>query len=201
VPPTYVNGKLLIASSGGDSGFSSIAMALDAKTGRVLWHFNLIPASPKEPGYDTWAHPIPWNGGAAVWAVAPVDPKLGLVYFSTGNPIPYSGYLRGAGKEYYTDGLLALHVDTGKVAWFFQTVHHDLWCYDQTQNGVLFDMTVNGKMRHAVAVGNKDLLVYILDRATGKPIIPVHEVPVPQYDLQHSYATQPIPDTDPVAPV
>jgi alcohol dehydrogenase (cytochrome c) len=201
MPPTYANGKIFMASSGGDSGFSSIAFALDAKTGRVLWHFNLIPAGKKEPGYDTWAHPIPWNGGGAVWAVSSADPTLGLVYFSVGNPIPYSGYLRGPGKEYFTDGELALHMDTGKEAWFFQDVHHDLWDYDQTQNSVLFDMTVNGKTRQAIAFGNKNLLVYILDRATGQPIIPVTETPVPQYGPQNSYATQPIPATDPVAPL
>jgi glucose dehydrogenase len=201
MPPLYYNGKIFMASSAGDSGFSCVVFAIDAKTGRVLWHFNLIPVTKSEPGYDTWAHPIPWNGGAAVWASAQADPTTGLVYISTGNPIPYSGYYRGDGKEYFTDGLLALNMNTGKLAWFYQDVHHDLWDYDQTQNAVLFDMTFQGKLRHAVAVGNKDLMLYILDRATGQPIQPVTETPVPQYPLQHSYPTQPIPSGGPVVPV
>jgi len=199
-PPTYYNGMILGATSGGDTGFPCVAFALDSTTGKVLWRFNLIPSKPSDPGYNTWSHPLAFDGGAAVWASLSVDSTTGLVYLGVGNPIPYTGLLRGPGKEYYTDGVLALNATTGKLAWFFQEVHHDLWDADQSQQPILFDMTYNGVLRHALSSANKDGLLYILDRTTGKPIIPVKEYAVQQSRSVHSWATQPIPATQPLVP-
>lgn len=202
--PVYYNGTILGATSGGDRGASDIAFALDAKTGKPLWHFNLVPSKKSSPGYSSWTHPLAFNGGGAVWASPSVDPTAGLVYFSTGNPIPYNPIVRGPGKEYFTDGVLALHVKTGKLAWFFQAVHHDQWDADQSQQPILFDMAYNGQQRKALEFANKDGLWYVLDRLTGKPIIPVKETPVPStaadLKLASSYPTQPIPATDPLSP-
>jgi alcohol dehydrogenase (cytochrome c) len=202
--PVYYNGMILGATSGGDRGASDIAFALNAKTGAPLWHFNFVPTKKKSPGYSTWTHPLAFNGGGAVWASPSVDSQDGLVYFSTGNPIPYNPIVRGPGKEYYTDGVVALHVKSGKLAWFFQSVHHDQWDADQSQQPVLFDMTYNGQPRKAIEFANKDGLWYVLDRVTGKPIIPVKETPVPSTaadsKVASSYPTQPIPATDPLSP-
>ena len=74
---------------------------------------------------STWSHPLTYDGGAAVWSQVGIDPSLGLAYISVGNPIPYGGEERGPGQEWFTDGELALHLTTGKFAWFFQEVHHD----------------------------------------------------------------------------
>jgi quinoprotein glucose dehydrogenase len=209
-PPIYYNGKILMATSGGDGGFSCIVFALDAKTGKPLWHFNIIPQK-GQPGYETWTNPdgTPgqfWNGGGASWTALAVDPVLNDVYISTGNTIPYTGYQRGPGKEYYTAGTLALHIDTGKEAWFFQDVHHDNWDADTTLGPILFDAVINGKLRHAITSVNRTGLLFVLDRATGQPILPVTETPVPTYGPVHSYPTQPIPNgilngtADPIFP-
>jgi quinohemoprotein ethanol dehydrogenase len=199
-PPTYYNGMILGATSGGDTGFPCIVFALDAKSGKMLWKFDLIPSKKTEFGYSTWAHPLAFDGGGAVWTAMTVDPSNGLVYASVGNPIPYAGLLRGPGKEYFTDGVVALHADTGKYAWFFQEVHHDIWDADQSQQTIAFDMTYNGQARHALVSANKDGLVYVLDRDTGQPIIPVTEMKVQQSKEAHTYPTQPIPSTDPLVP-
>jgi alcohol dehydrogenase (cytochrome c) len=199
-PPTYYNGMILGATSGGDTGFSCIVFALDAKTGKTLWTFHLIPTKPSDPGYGTWAHPLPDAGGGAVWTAMTIDPSNGLVYASVGNPTPYAGTLRGPGKEYFTDGALALHVDTGKLAWFFQEVHHDIWDADQSQQTMAVDITYKGQLRHALVSADKDGLWYVLDRDTGKPILPVTETPVQQSKLVHTYPTQPIPGTVPLVP-
>jgi glucose dehydrogenase len=209
-PPVYYNGKIIMATAGGDGGFSCVAFALDAKTGKPLWHFNIIPQK-GQPGYETWTNPDGspgqfWNGGGASWTSMAIDPKLNLAYVSTGNTIPYTGYERGAGKEYYTAGTLALNPDTGKMAWFFQDVHHDNWDADTTLGPILFDAVYNGKLRHAISSVNRSGLLFVLDRATGKPILPVKETPVPQYAPVHSYPTQPIPTglldgtSDPIFP-
>src|SRR5262249_42052975 len=135
-----------------------------------------------------------------------VDRKLELGYVSTGNTIPYTGYERGPGKEYYTAGTLALHAKTGKLAWFFQDVHHDNWDADTTLGPILVDAAYNGKLRHAITSVNRTGLLFVLDRATGKPILPMKETPVPTYDPVHSYPTQPIPvgllngTSDPIFP-
>jgi alcohol dehydrogenase (cytochrome c) len=200
VAPVYYDGMVLAGTSGGDRGAPCIAFALDAKTGKPLWHFNMIPVKKGQPGYDTWAHPLAFNGGGAIWASLSVDPTTGLAYANTGNPIPYTAIVRGPGKEYFTNGIVALHVKTGKLAWFFQAVHHDMWDADQSQPATLYDLTYKGKLRHAAVFANKDGLWYVLDRETGKPIIPVKETPVQQSKEVFTYPTEPIPATTPLNP-
>jgi alcohol dehydrogenase (cytochrome c) len=200
VAPVYYNGTVLAGTSGGDRGAPCVVFALDAKTGKPLWHFNLIPTKKGQPGYDTWSHPLAFDGGAAVWASLTVDPTTGLTYAVTGNPIPYTAIIRGPGKEYFTNGVVALNAKSGKLAWFFQAVHHDMWDADQSQAATLFDLSYNGKLRHAMTFANKDGLWYVLDRTTGKPIIPVKETPVQQSKEVFTWATQPIPATEPLNP-
>ena len=195
-PPTIYDGMVLGSTSGGDTGFPCYAFGLDEKTGKMLWKFNFIPQKNDPTGYSTWTHPLPFYGGGAQWAAQTVDPKNGLVYFGIGNPIPYAGLIRGPGKEYYTDGVLALNAKTGKYAWFFQEVHHDIWDADQSQEPML--ATSNGK--DVIVSANKDGLWYVLDAATGTPVIPVKETPVQQSKAAHTYPTQPIPATEPLVP-
>jgi quinohemoprotein ethanol dehydrogenase len=195
-PPTIYDGMVLGATSGGDTGFPCYSFALDEKTGKTLWKFSYIPQKSDPIGYKTWSHPLPFYGGGAEWNANTVDPKNGLVYYGIGNPIPYAGLLRGPGKEYYTDGVLALHAKTGKFAWFFQEVHHDIWDADQSQQPMLANR--NGK--DVIVSANKDGLWYVLDADTGKPVIPVTEMKVQQSKAAHTYPTQPIPATDPLVP-
>ncbi len=141
--------------SGGDGGYNC-TVPPSAKTGKILWRFNVIPRG-NQIGADTWPPKRAWLGGGAVWNTPMVDTKLGLVYFSVGNPVPYNGDVRGVGDELFTESVMALHLKTGKYAWHFQEVRHDLWDYDAAANGVeLFDLKIKGQERHAIAQAGED---------------------------------------------
>jgi len=200
VAPVYADGKVILATSGGDRGASCIAFALDAKTGKPAWHFSFIPQRKGMPGYETWTHPLPYNGGAAVWGTASVDPVHHIAYFGTGNPLPYTAVVRGPGKELYSTSEVALNTLTGKLVWGFQAPHHDQWDADLSQSSILFNENVDGKLRYGIVFASKDGLWYVLDRLTGEPIIPVTEMKADFNKESSSYPTQPIPDTDPLTP-
>jgi PQQ-dependent dehydrogenase (methanol/ethanol family) len=198
-PPTYINGRLIIGTSGGDFGARAKVLSLNAKTGKLQWSFEVIPTG-NQLGANTWPEKRAYTGGGAVWAPLAVDPALGLVYVGVGNPVPYNGNVRGPGQELFTEAVVALHMNTGKYAWHYQTVHHDIWDYDTAANPlVLFDLRIKGRMRHALASVGKTGWVYILDRRTGKPVLPIPERKVPQDATQNTYPTQPIPSGQPFA--
>jgi quinohemoprotein ethanol dehydrogenase len=197
-PPTYLNGELFIGTSGGDFGADSKIVAMNAGTGKIKWTFDVIPRG-KAFGGNTWAK-SDYDGGGAVWAPLAIDPSAGLVYAGVGNPVPYNGNARGHGKDLFTESVVALHLDTGKMAWYYQEVHHDIWDYDTAANPlVLFNLNIKGQDRQAVASMGKTGWVYLLDRITGKPILGIPEKKVPQMASQHTYPTQPIPNGEPFA--
>jgi quinohemoprotein ethanol dehydrogenase len=193
--PVYYNGVLYDGTTGGDVGGACIDFALNAKTGKIMWYFNNIPSSKSQPGWNTWPAQRAYFGGGAVWDPPTVDPRVGLVYFGVGNPVPYVGWARGAGEEEYTESTVALKLTTGKLAWGFQEVHHDIWDYDSMQTPVAESITQGGKSVPIVTEIDKDAYSYPLYASTGKPVVPVNEVPVPQEPAMHTYATQPIPST------
>ncbi|HVU76802.1 MAG TPA: PQQ-binding-like beta-propeller repeat protein [Gaiellaceae bacterium] len=197
-PPTYVDGTLYIGTSGGDFGAASKVVAINASTGKVKWSFNLIPRG-KELGAKTWAKGD-YNGGGAVWEPLTVDPAAGLVYVGVGNPIPYNGIVRGYGDDLFTESVVALHTSNGKLKWYYQTVHHDIWDYDTAANPlVVFDAKIKGQTRHVIASMGKTGWVYELDRITGKPVLGIKEKKVPQLAQMHTAKTQPIPVGQPFA--
>ena len=150
---------------------------------------------PRRAGHDTWpSDNDTWkHGGAAVWQTPAVDPELGLVYFSTGNPGPdLNGSVR-PGDNLFSVSMVAIEAKTGKYRWHFQQVHHDLWDYDSPNPVVLFDAMYDGRLRKGIVEIGKTGYVYILDRETGKPLVGIDEVPVPQEPRQATAATQPIP--------
>jgi alcohol dehydrogenase (cytochrome c) len=166
--------------------------ALDGKTGKELWHF-WTAAGPGELGGDTW--PLPANdepthanpstlkdvhqdrhGGASVWDPPAIDPELGLIYFSTGNPVFGEGAHR-PGNNLFSASIMALHLD-GTYAWHFQAVHHDLWDFDCSSPVVLFDQVYNGVKRKGIAEACKTGWIYMLDRTNGKPLVGIDEKPV-----------------------
>ncbi|HET7449704.1 MAG TPA: PQQ-binding-like beta-propeller repeat protein [Gaiellaceae bacterium] len=205
--PIYVNGMVLTGSGAGDNGGNSATVqAFSAGNGRRLWSWSVVPA-PGQPGYKTWSQPsnsgAPANtlyGGGAMWESTLIDPKLNLAIIGTGNPVPWNS--RGPGENFYTDSIVALNLYTGQLVWFYQTTHHDLWDSDLPNNGVMFSgkFKVNGKMvtRPGVAYVNKYGMTFILDRQTGKPLLPIPEVKVPVSTSQdvNSWPTQPIPMAD-----
>ncbi len=200
VSPVYYKGVVIIGTTGGDWGGACEAVALNAKTGKVLWHYSSIPSNPKAYGWNTWPANRWYYGGGAVWDMPSVDPTLGLVYFGVGQPLPFNGLINGPGAEYGTDGVYAFNALTGKFAWFFQEVHHDIWDYDGMQTPLVETIAHNGKKMDIVDHINKDAYNYVLDAATGKPVIGVVETPVPQDPRDHTYPTQPIPVGDELVP-
>ncbi|TAJ94150.1 MAG: quinonprotein alcohol dehydrogenase [Gammaproteobacteria bacterium] len=199
--PLYYEGKVIIGFAGGDMGIRGRLKAYDAKTGALLWTFHTIPG-PGEFGHDTWPQDNDaWKyGGASIWQTPAIDTELGLIYFSTGNPAPdFNGATR-AGDNLFTSSMMALDVNTGNYRWHFQQVHHDIWDYDAPSPVVLFDARYKGKVRKAIAEIPKTGWVYILDRETGKPLLPIEERPVLQEPRQKTSATQPYVIGDAVVP-
>jgi alcohol dehydrogenase (cytochrome c) len=191
--PLYWDGRVYTGVSGGEYGARGRITALDADSGKVLWRFWTIPG-PGEVGHDTWpANNDRWrHGGASVWQTPAVDPKLGLLYFSTSNASPdLNGGVR-PGDNLFASSIVAIDARTGKYKWHFQQVHHDIWDYDAPSPVVLFD--VNGEQ--AIAEVGKTGFVYILDRTNGKPLYGVEERPVPQRKDQATAKTQPFPVGD-----
>jgi len=199
--PLYYDGLVITGFAGGDKASRGRVKAFDARNGKLVWTFYTVPA-PGEVGHDTWpSSNETWkHGGAAVWQTPAVDPELGLVYFSTGNPGPdLNGSVR-PGDNLFTVSIVAIEAKTGKYRWHFQQVHHDLWDYDSPNPVVLFDAVVNGASRKGIVEIGKTGYVYILDRVTGKPLVGIEERPVPQEPRQATARTQPIPLGDEVIP-
>ncbi len=199
--PLYYDGLVITGFSGGEMGIRGSVKAYDARTGKLRWTFDTIPG-PGQVGHDTWpAHSDAWkHGGGPVWQTPAVDPQLGLIYFSTGNPGPnLNGSVR-PGNNLFTVSIVALEARTGKLRWYFQEVHHDLWDYDAPNPVILFDAKVNGRMRKGLVQVGKTGWAYILDRVTGKPLLGIVERPVPQEPRQDTSPTQPYPIGDAIVP-
>ncbi len=207
--PLLYKGMIYSGISGGDRAERGKLTALDEKTGRELWRFWTVP-EPGQKGSETWPSPTDpdpvkarayLQGGGTVWQTPAVDPDLGLIYFSTGNPGPGIVGIGGErpGDNLFTDSIVALHLD-GTYAWHFQAVHHDLWDFDMPSPVVLFDQVYNGEKHKAIAEAGKTGWVYILDRTNGKPLVGVDEKPVEQYAKQATAATQPYPVGDALMP-
>jgi len=200
VAPVYYKGVVQIGTTGGDWGGACEMVGIDAKTGKVKWHYSSIPSNPKAYGWNTWPANRWYYGGGAVWDMPSVDAKRDLVYYGTGQALPFNGLINGPGAEYGTDGVYALNALTGKFVWWFQEVHHDIWDYDGMQTPLVETVTINGKQVDVVDHINKNAYNYVLDAGTGKPVIQVVETPVPQDPRDHTFATQPIPVGDELVP-
>jgi len=198
--PLYFDGMVIVGFAGGENGTRGRVKAYDTKDGRLVWTFYTIPG-PGEIGHDTWPSGDAWrHGGATVWQTPAMDPELGLIYFTTGNPGPdFNGRIR-RGDNLFSVSLLAVEAKTGKYRWHFQQVHHDIWDYDSPNPVILFDVRINGRVRKAVAEASKTGWVYILDRTNGKPLLGIDEKPVPQEPRQLTSATQPFPRGDAFVP-
>jgi quinoprotein glucose dehydrogenase len=184
-PPAVVNDLVVVGSAVADNVYTDAASgevrAFDARTGALRWTWDPMP------GQKT--------GAANAWSIISVDPQRNLVFIPTGSASPdYYGGER-PGDNLYADSVVALRADTGERVWHFQTVHHDLWDYDVASQPALIDIRKGGQTIAAVAVGSKTGNLFILDRATGKPVFGVEERPVPKSDVPGEQAspTQPFP--------
>ncbi len=193
--PGIVYKNLLIigsaVSESGDAAPGSVR-AFDIKTGQLRWIFHTVP-HPGEAGYDTWPKDA-WKtiGAANNWSGMSLDEKRGVVYFGTGSPASdfYGGNREG--MNLFSDCVMALDASSGKMKWYFQTTHHDLWDRDLPSPPNLTTVKHNGKMTDVVVQSTKDGVVYVLDRDSGTSIFPVEERPVPTNGLpgEHPWPTQ-----------
>jgi quinoprotein glucose dehydrogenase len=171
----------------------------DAETGRLLWTFHVVP-QPGEFGNETWGNGS-WKiaGDLGAWNPMTADEELGYVYVPLTSPTAawYGGWRPG--DNLFANSLVALDVKTGKRVWHFQTVHHDLWDWDNIGPPMLGEITVDGKRIRAVMQANKAAFLYVLDRTNGRPVWPIEERPVPQSTVpgEHSSPTQPFPTKPP----
>jgi PQQ-dependent dehydrogenase (methanol/ethanol family) len=154
---------VIVGSAGGEWALRGFVAAYDAKTGKQRWRW--MATDPKTYAGDSWQ-----GGGAMVWTTPAIDPQLGLVIFSTGNPNPDLDGTGRRGDNLYSDSIVALDVHSGQLKWYYQEVAHDVWDYDAVSNVVLFDVHQNGETIPAAAEAGKVGWVFIVDRRTGKLI-------------------------------
>jgi quinoprotein glucose dehydrogenase len=193
-PPAVIGDAVVVGSSIGDNRFAAaergIVRAFDARSGKLLWTFDPLPDGLKSAG------------AANAWGVISADPGRGLVFIPTGSASPdFYGGMR-PGNNGYADSVVAIHASTGKVAWSFQVVHHDLWDYDVASQPMLATFRRGARKTDAVVVTTKIGHFFVLDRDTGKSLLPIGERPVPKSRVpgEESSPTQPFPRYDILAP-
>jgi len=199
-PPAIVGNTIVVGSAIQDglttTEPSGEVRGFDAVTGALKWRWDPIPQDPSAVGADSWKNASNTRTGAAnVWSVIVADAARNLVFLPTSSPSPdYYGGER-LGDNLFSDSVVALRADTGARVWHFQTVHHDLWDYDVASPPILFDWRKDGRTVPAIAVASKTGHVFVLDRQTGQPLIPIEERAVPKSDVPGEQAspTQPFP--------
>ena len=205
-PPVLFRDVVVVGSAISDNARvaapAGTVRAFDARTGEPRWSFDPVPRDPADPASATWqGEQPPPEGHANVWAPMSVDEELGLVFLPTSSPSPdFYGGLR-PGDNRYANSVVALDGNTGEPRWSFQTVHHDVWDYDLPAQPGLYSVTKDGQQHDVVAQVTKTGMVFVLDRETGEPFLPVEERPVPQHDAVPGEAlspTQPFPVSTPL---
>lgn len=199
-PPVVIGDLVVTGSAIADNSSPAPASgevrAFDVRTGALQWTFDPVPQDSTDAAYATWQDNSAKRTGAAnVWSIIVADPDRDLVFLPTSSPAPdYFGGLR-LGENRYANSIVALRASTGKVVWQFQTVHHDLWDYDNASPPALTTVTRNGLRIPAVIQTTKSGMMFVLDRTTGKPIFPVEERPVPASTVTGEVASQTQPFT------
>jgi alcohol dehydrogenase (cytochrome c) len=169
-----VVGNHVIVGTGNDLDSPGYLMAFDPETGEQQWRWYAVPMNPGDPGLDTWKNlDAARNGGGHPWLPGSYDPDTKLYIFGTGNPTPaYTSAARGEGLEnLFTCAIVAVHVDTGKMAWYFQTSPHDTHDWDSAQTPILVDGLINGKPRKLVVTASRNGYYFTIDRLTGERLV------------------------------
>ena len=209
--PLVAGDIVIVGNSIADSGRGTIGdertrqlppgdvQAYDVRTGRKLWTFHTVPKE-YEAGYETWLNgSAEHTGNANVWAGMAYDAELDYVYMATSTPTndTYGG--DRLGDNLYAESIVCVNAKTGERVWHFQAIHHGLWDYDFASMPVLGEITVDGRRVKAVMVTSKQAFTYVFDRASGEPVWPIEERPVPASTVPGEQAspTQPVPTKPP----
>jgi len=165
--PLIVNDKVIVGTSGGDDGVRGFVAAYDPAAGKLLWRFWTIPG-PGEFGSSSWPGDLYLHGGGTTWMPGTFDPETNTLFWTTSNPAPdFDGSVR-PGDDLYTDCVLALDPDTGKLKWYFQFTPHDLYDFDANETPMLIDVQRDGALRKLLVQANRNGFLYVLDRTDGK---------------------------------
>jgi quinoprotein glucose dehydrogenase len=205
-PPVVVNDLVITGSSIGDNTQPDLpsgeVRAYDARTGELKWSWDPIPQDSGDPAYGEWRGALAHGtGGANAWSILAADPERDLVLVPTGSAAPdYYGVLR-LGDNRYANSTVALRASTGEVVWSFQTVHHDLWDYDNAAPPALVTIVRDGVEVPAVLQATKTSMLFVLHRETGDPLFPVEERAVPRSDIPGEEASATQPFTAGIAPL
>ena len=202
-PPAVVGEVVIVGSAINDNDRvdmeSGVVRGYNARTGALVWSFDPVPRDPTDPARATWQNGADRTGAGNVWGPMSSDPEHDLVFLPTTSPSPdfFGGERKGENRN--ADSLVALRASSGKVVWAFQAVHHDLWDYDLPSGPSLIEVERNGQKIPALAQPSKMGFLFILDRDTGQPLLPVEERPVPQGGVEGEWLspTQPFPAATP----
>jgi alcohol dehydrogenase (cytochrome c) len=165
--PLAIKDMVITGVGGGDYGIRGFIAAFKAQTGQRWWQFWTVP-SPGERGSETWSGDSWKTGGAPTWLTGSYDPALNLLYWGVGNPAPDFNGEERRGDNLYSNSVVALDADSGRMRWFFQFTPHDEHDWDAAQVPVLFDTDIRGSRRHLLAWANRNAFYYLLDRQTGQ---------------------------------
>ncbi|MEN3337040.1 MAG: hypothetical protein V7647_716, partial [Acidobacteriota bacterium] len=162
----------VIVGTGNDLDMPGFLQSFDPQTGELQWKLYTVPMNPGDPGVDTWPSlDAARHGGAQPWLPGAYDPETRLYIFGTGNPTPAYTLGRGEGDNLFTGCLIAVNVDTGKMAWYYQTAPHDMHDWDSAQTPVLVDARVNGRIRKLAMTAARNGYFFVVDRVTGEHIL------------------------------
>ena len=170
--PIVIRNHVLVGSSN-DLDEPGFIQSFDPETGELQWKFYAVPMNPGDPGLETWKDlDAARHGGGQPWVPGSYDPETNLYVFGSGNPSPaYTSQTRGEGDNLFTCAIVAINVDTGKMAWYYQTSPHDTHDWDSAQTPVLVDGEFNGRPRKLVVTASRNGYYFTLDRLTGEHLV------------------------------
>ena len=191
--PLVVGNHIITGVSGDSLDNPGFLESRDPETGEVQWHWNTEPG-PGEPGFESWPDAdARGHGGGMTWMTGTYDPDLRLIYWGVGNPNPVHAGAGRKGDNLWTCSIVALHVDTGKMAWGYQVSPHDTHDWDATQTPILFDGEFNGKHRKLIAQASRNGFFFVLDRTNGEHLLTVPFIKT-NWTLGINAKGQPIPN-------